>query len=184
MNPFERWSVRLGSLAVAVTGFALLWFKYALEPADPFSVVSSPWQIVALKSHVLVAPFFVLAIGFIAVRHVWRHFVRGVVPGRRSGLLTAAMIAPMIASGYLIQVVVSQGWRTAMIATHIASSVLFTVGVALHLGFMWRYVRRAADETFFPEIRTEKRPGSVANAAPGGVEGAERDRSKLSGYGR
>lgn len=184
MNPFERWSVRLGSLAVVVTGFALLWFKYALEPTDPFSVVSSPWQIVALKSHVLVAPFFVLAIGFIAVRHVWRHFVRGVVPGRRSGLLTAAMIGPMIASGYLIQVVVAEGWRTAMIVIHIASSVLFTVGVALHLGLMWRYVRRAAGETFSPDIRTESRPGSAANAAPHGVEGNDRGGSKLSGSGR
>lgn len=156
MNGFERWSVRIASLLIVVSGFALLWFQYAVEPADPFAVVNHPLQIPALKSHVLAAPVFMLAIGFISVRHIWRHIVRGVVPGRRSGLLTVVAIVPMAASGYLIQVVVDPTFRSALVAVHVASSVLFTAGVAVHLVLMWRYLRKLRHETFCAQVRMKE----------------------------
>lgn len=159
MNAFERWSVRLTSFAVIFTGFALLWFQYGVESPDPFAVVNHPLQVWALKGHVLVAPLFVLAIGFISVRHIWRHIVRGVEPGRRSGLVTVAALVPMVGSGYLIQVVVSEGLRTAAVVTHIASSVVFTVGVVFHLVLMWRYLQEQRSETFCAQVRMSEELG-------------------------
>ncbi|MFW6084294.1 MAG: hypothetical protein ACODAA_03695 [Gemmatimonadota bacterium] len=170
MNAFERWSVWLTSVAVIVTGFAILWFQYGVESPDPFAVVNHPLQIWALKGHVLVAPLFVLAIGFISVRHIWRHIVRGVEPGRRSGLLTAATLAPMIASGYLIQVVVSERLRTVVVVTHIVSSVLFTVGVGFHLVLMWRYLRRLRTETFCAQVRMSEELGMATRDVRGDRE--------------
>lgn len=164
MSPFERWSVRLASLAVIVTGYALLWFQYGLESADPFAVVNHPLQIWALKGHVLVAPLFVLAIGFITVRHIWRHIVRRVEPGRRSGLLTVVALVPMVGSGYLLQVAVSEALRQTLVVVHIASSVAFTVGILLHLALMWRYLRVLRDETFSAQVRMKMKeePGREA----------------------
>lgn len=154
MSPFERWSVRIASLVVAVTGFALLWLKYGFESADPFAVINHPLQPLALKSHVLVAPLFVFAVGLIATRHVWRHVVAGVKPGRTTGLVTLVSLVPMAATGYAIQVVVSETWRTAAVVTHIAASVLFTLGIVAHLVLMWRYLRGLQDETFCTQART------------------------------
>lgn len=153
MNPFERWSVRLTSLGISATGFALLWLKYGFESADPFAVINHPFQPWALKSHVLVAPLFVFAVGLIAARHVWRHIVLGVEPGRRTGLVTLVSLVPMAVSGYVIQVVVSEAWRTAAIVIHISASVLFTLGIVAHLVLMWRYLRTLQDETFCPQAR-------------------------------
>ena len=141
MSQFERWSVRITSLAVSVTGFALLWLKYGFESTDPFAVIHHPFQPWALKSHVLVAPLFVFAVGLIATQHVWRHIVLRVKPGRRTGFVTLASLVPMAVSGYAIQVVVSEAWRTAVVVTHIASSLLFTLGIVAHLVLMWRYLR-------------------------------------------
>lgn len=154
MSPFERWSVRIASLVVAVTGFALLWLKYGFESADPFAVINHPLQPLALKSHVLVAPLFVFAVGLIATRHVWRHVVVGVKPGRTTGLITLVSLVPMAATGYAIQVVVSETWRTVAVVTHIAASVLFTLGIVAHLVLMWRYLRGLQDETFCTQART------------------------------
>lgn len=162
MTAFERWSVRLASLGVVVTGFALLWFQYGVESSDPFAVVNHPLQIWALKGHVLAAPFFLLAIGFIAVRHIWRHIVRGVRPGRRSGLLTLLALVPMVASGYGLQVVVSARLHWALVVVHVASSVLFTVGVGFHLFLMWRYLRTLQAETFCAQVRMKEELGLEA----------------------
>ena len=187
MSPFERWSVRLTSLAVVVTGFAILWFQHGVEPADPFAIVNHPLQIWALKGHVLAAPLFVLAIGFISIRHIWRHIVRKVEPGRRSGLATLATLVPMVASGYLIQVVVSESARGVLVVVHVTSSVAFTAGIVLHLVLMWRYLRTLRYETFCAQVRMKEQLGLEARDVRGeehresgepGEPGAARHRAR------
>lgn len=177
MTSFERWSVRLSSIGVAVSGFALLWFKYGVESADPFAVVNHPLQIWALKGHVLVAPLFMLAIGFIAVRHIWRHLVRRVQPGRRSGLVSVVALVPMAVSGYLIQVVVSDALRTIVILVHVASSVVFTIGVGFHFSLMWRYVRTTRYETSCSRVRMEEQARRDGGTTPEDMDD-ERDLAK------
>jgi len=184
VNPFERWTVRLTSLGVAVTGFALLWLKYGFESADPFAVINHPFEPWALKTHVLVAPLFVFGVGLIATRHVWRHVVRRVEPGRRTGLVTLVSLVPMVVSGYALQVVVSESWHAVAVVTHIASSALFTLAMLAHLISMWRYVRTLWNETFCAQVRMKEtlglesgsslRPGYEPSATPPG-ETDERD---------
>ena len=65
----------------------------------------------------------------------------------------------MAARGYAIQVVVSEAWRNAAVVTHIASSVLFTLGILAHLVLMWRYLRALRDETFCTQVRMKDRLG-------------------------
>jgi hypothetical protein len=106
--------------------------KYLLVSDDPFAVANHPWQGVVLKSHILVAPLLIFAIGLVALRHVWRHVRARLPEGRRSGLLTVLVLGPMIASGYLIQTITHQGWLQAMAISHIGLGMLYGVGLLAH----------------------------------------------------
>jgi hypothetical protein len=128
----EKLLVWGSSGAVAVTGFAYAALKYLLRPADPFAVVNHPLQPVMLKLHVLVAPLFVFAIGTIAFRHIWPHFRARVQRGRRSGITTALVLLPMVASGYLIQTVTHMGWLRALMIVHLVTGAVFAVAAAAH----------------------------------------------------
>ncbi len=132
MSRFERWAVWSTSVATFVTGVVYLWLKYFLASDDPFAVVNHPWQPWVLKLHILVAPLLVFAIGLIAVRHVWRHLQAGAAQGRRSGLLTLAMLVPMIATGYLIQAVTAEGWLRAMAWSHIGLGLVYGAALLAH----------------------------------------------------
>jgi hypothetical protein len=132
MSRFERWAVWSSSVATFVTGVVYLWLKYALANDDPFAVVNHPWQPVVLKLHILVAPLLVFSIGLVAVRHVWRHLQENAAKGRRSGLLTLAMLVPMIATGYLIQAVTAEGWLRAMAWSHIGLGLVYGGGLLAH----------------------------------------------------
>ena len=132
MTPFERWAIWSTSLATFVTGVIYLWMKYLLVSDDPFTVVNHPWQPIMLKLHILVAPLLIFAIGMVMLRHVWRHLKARMRSGRRSGLLTVAVLGPMIMTGYLIQAITHQGWLKAMAISHIALGLLFGAGLLAH----------------------------------------------------
>lgn len=142
MNGFERWSVWATAIATTVTGIGYFWVKYMLQTDDPFAVVNHPLQPWLLKAHILVAPLLVFAVGLIAVRHVWRHYRAGLPRGRRSGVVTALVVGPMVVTGYLIQAVTHESWLHVIAIAHIAFGLLFAVGLALHQVF----VRRAGIE--------------------------------------
>jgi hypothetical protein len=132
VTPFERWAVWSTSIATFVTGVIYLWLKYLLVNDDPFAVVNHPWQPAVLKAHILVAPLLVFSIGLVTLRHVWRHMRSNVREGRRSGLLTVFVLAPMILSGYLIQALTNEGWLKAMAISHIGLGVIYGVGLLAH----------------------------------------------------
>jgi hypothetical protein len=129
---FERWAVWSTSAATFVTGLIYLWMKYMLVSDDPLAVMNHPWQGAVLKAHILVAPLLVFSIGLVALRHVWRHLRANMQDGRRSGLLTVALLGPMIATGYLIQTITSQGWLRAMALSHMGLGLLYGVGLLAH----------------------------------------------------
>jgi hypothetical protein len=129
---FERWSVWITSVATFATGIVYLWMKYLLVSDDPFSVVNHPWQLVMLKLHILVAPLLIFSVGMVALRHIWRHLESGERAGRRSGMITVAVLGPMIVSGYLIQAVTHRGWLRAMAVSHIVTGVLYGLGLLVH----------------------------------------------------
>jgi len=132
VSPFERRAVSWTGTATFLSGVGYLFLKYFVTSDDPFGVVNHPLQPWFLRAHVLASPLLVLAIGSVAVRHVWAHYVSGVKTARRTGILTALVTAPMIATGYLIQVVTSLGWLRALALVHIAAGVVFGVGLAAH----------------------------------------------------
>ena len=132
MSPFERWAVWTTSVATFVTGVIYIWLKYLLVSDDPFAVVNHPLQPIVLKAHILVAPLLVFSLGMVALRHVWRHLQSGMREGRRSGLVTVLVLAPMILSGYLIQAVTEEGWLQAMAFSHIATGIIYGVGLLAH----------------------------------------------------
>jgi uncharacterized membrane protein YidH (DUF202 family) len=129
---FERWSVWITTALVTVTGIALGWMEYLLEPVDPWAVVHHPLQPLVLKLHIVTAPLLVFAIGMIAIRHVWRHFRSGTPRGRVSGVTAALSAVPMVVSGYLVQVITDAGWLLAVALGHLALGVLYVGGLLVH----------------------------------------------------
>jgi hypothetical protein len=140
MTRFERWTVWSTSILTAVTGVVYLWMKYFVVNDDLFAVVNHPLQPAVLKAHILVAPLLTFAIGLVAVRHIWRHIQARVQRGRRSGLATAFMVAPMILTGYVVQAVTGEGLLRAMALSHIGLGVIYALGLVAH-GFAMRAPR-------------------------------------------
>lgn len=142
MSRFEKWSVLSTSLLTSLTGLIYLWMKYFMESTEPWAVVNHPLQPLVLKAHILVAPLLVFALGFIAVRHIWRHFRIGVALGRRSGLTTAVSLAPMVLTGYFIQAVTHESWLLAIAIAHIVVGLIYSLGLAVHAWSTRKAVRR------------------------------------------
>jgi hypothetical protein len=132
VSRFERWAVWTTSLLTVVTGFAYVWMKYGLAPAEPWAVINHPLQPAVLKAHIVVSPLLLFAIGMITTRHIWRHWRSGMARGRRSGVTTVLATAPMVLSGYLIQVVTAAPLLAAVQWIHIGTGVAFAVGLGVH----------------------------------------------------
>lgn len=132
MKRWEAWAVHLSTLLVGGTGLVYAWMRYLLPTTDPYSAVAHPLQPRVQHLHVLAAPVLVFAAGLIWKNHVWSHWKKGVPQRRRSGLALLLSAAPMVASGYLLQVAVADGWRRAWVVVHVAASILFLAGYAGH----------------------------------------------------
>jgi hypothetical protein len=133
MKRWERWTFNILGLVVAVSGFAYLWMKYALETNDPFAIVNHPWESVMLSLHVLTSPAFVLAFGVLLNAHIIKQLRAWRSENRWSGLTSLSMFATMVASGYLLQVVTSETLLTVLVVVHVGSSVLFATAYVGHL---------------------------------------------------
>ena len=132
MSTFEKWLLWSSTAAVAVTGIVFGWMKYFLATDDPYAVVHHPLQPLVLKLHVLSAPVLVFALGVVYTRHVVRQWRLGRARGRPSGIGIVTTLLPMVLSGYLIQVVTAAPLLAAAQWTHIATGVLFAVGLGVH----------------------------------------------------
>jgi len=143
VNRLEAWCVHLSNLLVGGSGLVYAWMRYFATPTDPYSVVNHPWQPALQHGHVLLAPLVVFAAGLIWRQHVWKHWKLGIRRRRRSGGSLILTLVPMVASGYLIQTAVAEGWRNAWVAIHLVTSALWIVGYAAHLIAPWLLRRRA-----------------------------------------
>ena len=133
MTRWERWALNLCTLAIAVTGYAYIWMKYALRSDDPFAVVNHPWQGATLDLHLMVAPVLILIFGIVFSSHVRKKLSTPRLPNRKSGLWSLGTFAVMVLSGYLLQVSSNEAWLQAMVVLHIASGAVFSVTYAAHL---------------------------------------------------
>lgn len=132
MNPFERWTLWGSTAVVAVSGFAFLWMKYFVVPADPYAIVNHAWQPFFLKLHILSAPVLVFALGVVFLRHIWRQYRSGRPGGRRTGLTVLWVLVPMVATGYLLQTVASRDALRRIAWIHIVTSSAYVLAIAGH----------------------------------------------------
>lgn len=132
MKPFERWALHVSTWLVAGTGLVYAAMLYLLEPVDEFAVVNHPLQGTVQHLHVLGAPLLVFALGLIFREHVWRGLTSGARERRRSGLAMLATLAPMIASGYLLQTAGGEPWRRIWVVVHVTTSALWLLGYLAH----------------------------------------------------
>lgn len=132
MSRALAWFFHLVTLLVAGTGLVYGWMRYLAEPEDEFALVNHPLQPELQSAHLLVAPLLVFACGLIWREHAWARLRAGFPLRRRGGVLLAALLLPMIASGYLLQTGASGAWRTAWIWLHVGSSCLWTLVYVLH----------------------------------------------------
>ena len=152
MKRWERWTFNIAALIVAATGFAYLWMKYFVENADPFAVVNHPWEAATLHLHVLASPAFILIFGIVLNSHVIKKLGISKLPNRKSGLISFALFAAMVCSGYLLQVVTDDSWLRAMIAAHVGSGALFSVSYSIHLVISARLSRRRPAASSIREV--------------------------------
>lgn len=146
LGPRERAAQHLTFGLIAGTGLLLGGWKYLTPPPDdPFQAFSSPWLPHALHAHVLAAPLWLLAIGWILRDHIvgrWRSAVHR--RGRHTGTAAALLLLPMAGSGYLLQTTTSEGWRRALAWTHVVSGLGYVAGFLAHAVIGRRAALRAA----------------------------------------
>ncbi|MFZ1376523.1 MAG: hypothetical protein WAS25_08005 [Geothrix sp.] len=138
MTPLERWSLHLAALTTAGTGLLdglLRWFG---QRAGEFGPEPHPWLGLVQHLHVLAAPVLVFTLGVMARGHLWPRLGQ-TLEGRRTGLGAAVLIAPMVFSGYGLQVATSPVGRNGLAWIHAISAGLFLLAYAGHLALRgWR----------------------------------------------
>lgn len=149
MTRTEAWLFHSANALVAGTGLVYAWMAYLAESDDPYAVVNHPLQPAAQHLHVLVAPALVFMAGVLWQRHVWARLRSDGRERRRSGTSLAASLIPMVLSGYLIQTASDEGWRTAWVAIHLATSALWIAGSLVHV-VARRAARRARESEPIP----------------------------------
>ena len=157
MNAFERWSIRLTSLALAVSGLGFMWGRYLVVSDDPFAIINHPAQTWFLKVHVVAAPLFMFAFGAIAVRHVWVHIRGRGRLARRSGYLTVGSAAPAIVTGYVIQIATAAWLVRWLEVSHEVAGVALIAGLSAHLVV----IRRWAAPTRRPDGGADPHPDAA-----------------------
>ena len=128
---------------VSVTGVIYGWMRYVVKPEDPWAVANHPAQPHLQHLHILSAPLLVMVLGWFWAAHAQRHWSTNTHEGRLSGIYAWMTILPMVLSGYLIQVSVSELWRTVWVGVHLATSALWLMALATH----WLMHRAAAKKT-------------------------------------
>jgi hypothetical protein len=132
----KRWELVLlhvSTLAVAISGLVYGYMKYVMTGSDPDSPLGHPWQPDILKAHVLAAPFLVFAFGLIARGHALPKWRSGETPGKTTGGSLLGLVAPLVLSGYAVQVLTGDALRKGMGWGHTAAGAVFAGAYVLHL---------------------------------------------------
>ena len=132
MSRLVAWTVHLAALASGLTGVAYGVIRFFLEPSDEFSLWNHPSEPLWKTSHILLSPLLLFACGLIWRDHAWERIQDGDEDRRKSGLLLFALLLPMAASGYLLQVSEDEGWRQLWSLSHAGLGLLWTLGYLLH----------------------------------------------------
>lgn len=132
MKRWEAWWNHGALVAVSLSGLVYGVFKYFVSSPDPDSRVGHPLQIAMLKAHVLAAPLAVFGLGLLLRRHALTRLRLGETEGRRTGVVLFWLAAPLVVTGYLVQVLVSTGAVHAAGWSHAGLGAIFLLGYAFH----------------------------------------------------
>ena len=124
---------QISVVLMTVTGALFAWMKYFMKSDDPFAVVNHRMQPWMLAAHIVIAPLALFAIGWIFGPHIGPGLTNPYAPKRKSGVWSFIGIAPMVFSGYLLQVSTGDAIRKAMSVTHWIASAFFLVAYVVHL---------------------------------------------------
>ena len=119
--------------ALGLSGVAYGVMKYFLAAADPDSRIGIPWEQPALKAHILAAPLFVFGLGLVISSHALKRFREGDSRGRMTGAALLWLAAPLIVSGYAVQVLTGDAARKWTGWLHAVLGAVFLLGYAAHL---------------------------------------------------
>lgn len=134
MTRFESLLLQMSTVMSALSGAIFLAMKHLLKNDDPFSVLGHPWQPHMLAAHVLVGPVVVFALGLISRDHILNGYRNGTRKGgRRSGASSILLAAPMIVSGYFLQIVTGETLKLVLVIVHVASGTMFVSLFFWHL---------------------------------------------------
>jgi len=145
VSGFERLLLHLSALLTLGTGLLYGWLRYFGQRAGEFGPEPHPAQAWLQHAHILVAPVLVFTLGMLIRGHVQPMLRRPAPVGRRSGLVAVLVLAPMILSGYGVQVVAEPGWRVGLAWIHGVFSLLFLAGYGLHLIRTWAQAHQDLD---------------------------------------
>lgn len=145
MMILERRALHLATAGAALTGGVYGWFRYFGQRMGDFGPEPSPWQSPWHHAHVLAAPLLLFMLGVAVRGHLLLKLRAGVKEGRRTGLALGLLLAPMVLSGFGIQVVEAEAWHRTLAWFHGISSLVFVAAYLIHLAAIWRH-RRAEDE--------------------------------------
>ncbi|MFQ5719184.1 MAG: hypothetical protein ACE5IK_06515 [Acidobacteriota bacterium] len=132
MSRLERSVLLAATVLAGGSGLILHVMKRWMSPADAFAVVNHPWQPFVLKLHVVSVPFLVLVLGMTMAGHAKDRFLAGRRRGRRTGVAVAVLVVPMIATGVLIQVLMSDPAIRMMAWAHLATGGIFLAVYVVH----------------------------------------------------
>lgn len=142
MNRFERLALHLGAWLTGLSGLAYGWLRYFKVVQGEFGPEPHSLQALLQHAHVLAAPLLLFALGMMVRGHFGVKLRSLGREGRRTGWGLAALILPMVATGYAIQVVTDPAWRTGLAWIHGIASVLFLMAYAGHGVRFWLAARR------------------------------------------
>lgn len=146
---WQIWLLSLSGSALWLSGGAWLLLHYYGQTQGEFGPEMNPLEPLVMKLHGLVLIPALLAIGGMFVVHIpkgWSHTRQ-----RVAGAALCAVLAVLIASGYLLYYAGDDALREWSSLTH------WTIGLALPGVFLWHYV----DGTAARRRRNPARPPKV-----------------------
>ncbi len=180
MTRFQLILLQTANLAVSGTGLVYAWMSYLMTPTDEWAVVNHPWQPHIQHLHVIAAPLLVFAVGLIWSGHIAAKLRNG-RHNRAAGIGLTVLFLPMTASGYLVQVAVSEPWRERWIWVHVAASLLWIAAYVAHQAVALIKKYQSGTEASAPVITADQFGSASPNSGPDEGTGRHRIRSISSG---
>lgn len=132
MTKSSAWFTHVAWLLIAVTGVLYAWMRYLCEPDDPMALANHPLEPMTLAAHVITAPLFVFALGLLWRTHILVKLRSRTAARKVTGYSLLILAIVCTASGYLLQVSISELLRAVWTWTHAATGLALVVVYLLH----------------------------------------------------